>query len=64
MIDLFALGTTPTNSIRNIEYVAIVRSRNNMIQQKEQKIRLMAYEGNQIKRTTIVTKNEIAYTLY
>ena len=64
MIDLFALGTTPTNSFRNIEYVAIVRSRDNMIEQKEQKIRLMAYEGNQIKRTTIVTKNEIAYTLY
>ena len=59
MFDFFALGTTPTNSFRTIEYVAIVRVSDNMIEQKQQTFRLMAYEGNQIELTKIDRKDEV-----
>ena len=58
-IDFFALGTAPTNSFRNFEYDAIVRVSGARIEQKEQKFRLMAYEGNQIELTKIDRKDEV-----
>jgi len=50
-IDFFALGIAPTNSFRNFEYDAIVRVSGARIEQKEEKLRLIAYEGNQIELT-------------
>ena len=58
-IDFFALGTTPTSSFKKFEYDAIVRISGAKVEQKEEKIQLTAYEGNQIELTKNDAKDEI-----
>ena len=58
-IDFFALGTAPTNSFRNSKYDSIVRVYGARIELKDDQIRLVAYEGNQIEVTKLDRKDEV-----